>query len=330
VSTNRAKKSSGAMANIIAQGQENVDRLSETFRDAPVTEVPTDYLMPSANNPRKRISASSIEEMVNGIRQTGGEILQPLLVRPIPLTDRGERYEVVCGNRRLLGAQRLGMKRIPVRVREMDDDTAARFALWENLSREDLSPMDLAESIDDLRKIDRLSWEQIGERFGFSRQWGWKQQKLAELPESVRELVREGQIAPSKAMLIAQEALSESEAVLLAHRIVTNDLSHRALQTELRRKHVSTSPDQPASAAGRKHVLTWNPPPSIARRKHARLLRATEELVATANEGLLTAEYARSLRPLLEHLQALGEEAPPGEPPAKQKEMKVGENSPPA
>jgi ParB/RepB/Spo0J family partition protein len=326
----KARKSSGVMDSIITQGQENVDRLSETFKDAPITEVPTDYLTPSRNNPRRRISATSIEEMVNGIRQTGGEILQPLLVRPIPTTALGARYEVICGNRRFLAAQRLNMESVPVRVREMDDDTAARFALWENLSREDLSPMDLAESIDDLRKIERASWEEIGERFGFTRQWGWKQQKLAELPESVRELVREGQLAPSKAMLIAQEAENDTEAVRLAHRAVTGNLSHRALQMEIRRKHVLTSGATEGDEGPCKHVLTWTPPQGVSRRKQARLVRATEELVATVNAGLLTSEYARSLKPLLERLQALGNELPPGEPPTTDRDENQIKDSPPA
>ncbi len=315
------------MDTIISQGQENVERLSDTFRKAPITEVPLDYLIASRNNPRRRISAASIEEMVNGIQQTGGEILQPLLVRPIPLTPEGARYEVICGNRRFLGALRLGLPTVPVRVREMDDQAAARFALWENLSREDLSPMDLAESINDLRKIDRLSWEAIGEKFGFTRQWGWKQQKLAELPEEVRELVREGSLAPSKAMLIAQEEISAKDAIALARRVVASELSHRALQIELRCKHVLTSGESESTDTECKHVLTWTPPKGFSRRRHARLAQVAEELVAGINLGTISTDYARSLYPLLEELRRIG-----GDPPSGAKETKVTKtkNSPQA
>jgi ParB/RepB/Spo0J family partition protein len=307
----KTRRSSGVMDTIITQGQENVERLSETFRDMPVTDVPLDYLLPSRNNPRRRISAISIAEMVNGIQQTGGEILQPLLVRPIPLTTEGARYEIICGNRRYLGAQQFGLTTIPVRVREMDDETAARFALWENLSREDLSPMDMAESINDLRRIDHLSWEEIGEKFGFTRQWGWKQQKLAELPEEVRDLVREGELAPSKAMLIAQEEITPEEAIALARRVVANSLSHRALQIELRRKHVLTSGDSEGPETACKHVLTWTPPRGFSKRRHARLVKAAEELVAGINIGTVSKEYARSLYPLLEELRRIGGDPPP-------------------
>ena len=122
-STSR-RKPSGAMASIIERGQENVGRLEATFRAAPVTELPTDYLSESRNNTRRRISEASVRDMVNGIVQAEGEILQPLLVRPIPVSPEGHRYEVICGNRRLNAARRLDLKLVPVRVREMSDETA--------------------------------------------------------------------------------------------------------------------------------------------------------------------------------------------------------------
>jgi ParB family chromosome partitioning protein len=134
----------------------------------------------------------------------------------VPPDDAGTRYETICGNRRLLAARSLGLPKVPVRVREMDDDQAARFALWENLAREDLDPIDLAESIDGLRRIERLSWEEISDRFGFSRQWGWKQQKLAELPDEVKDMVRDRRLSPSKAMLLSQGTDNPAEMTQLA------------------------------------------------------------------------------------------------------------------
>ena len=113
-------KTSGAMADIVAQGQENVSRLEATFAPTPVTEVATDYLTENAANPRRHISEASVAEMMNGIRQADGEILQPLLVHPISPTAEGYRYEVICGNRRLRAARALGLPKVPVRVREMD------------------------------------------------------------------------------------------------------------------------------------------------------------------------------------------------------------------
>lgn len=335
-----AKPSSGVMANIVAQGQENVARLEATFADAAVTEVATDYLRESLANPRHHISPASVEEMANGIRQADGRILQPLLVRPMAQDAEGRRFEVICGNRRLLAARRLGLPKVPVRVLEMDDEQAARYALWENLSREDLNPMDIAESIDGLRRVEQLTWDSIGERFGFSRQWGWKQQKLAELPEPVRVLVRDGELSPSKAMLLAQVTDGPEGILEAAHRTVTCGLSHRALQKELtaRRKHVLTSPlagsavldstmpehaiEETSNHTGRKHVFTWDPPMGRAKRGEARLTRATRELVGLVNQNLMRPEYARSLRPLAERiLELAAENAPPDKPKRSDQEQ---------
>lgn len=314
------------MASIIAQGQENVEKLSATFGGAPITEIATDYLSASINNPRRHISHGSIQDMVNGIEKAGGEILQPLLVRPIPINTQGQRYEVICGNRRLLAARQLGLPMVPVRVREMDDETAARFALWENLSREDLSPMDLAESINDLRRVERLSWDQIAERFGFSRQWGWKQQRLAELPSVVRDLVHEGKLSPSKAMLLAQIDGGEDDIATLAQSIVDRNLSHRVLMQELRRKHVLTSGLSEEAEDRCKHVLTWSPPRTLPRRGYARLVRAAEDLVETMNQGMITPDIARSMREIAQNILSIADRdeasglADPPEPTPKRRQ----------
>jgi ParB family chromosome partitioning protein len=287
------------MASIVAQGQENVAQLEAGF-GGPIVELATDYLRPSTSNPRRRISAASVAEMANGIRQVGGEILQPLLVRPVPPDDAGTRYETICGNRRLLAARSLGLPKVPVRVREMDDDQAARFALWENLAREDLDPIDLAESIDGLRRIERLSWEEISDRFGFSRQWGWKQQKLAELPDEVKDMVRDRRLSPSKAMLLSQGTDDPAEMTRLAGAAVTRGLSHRALSAEMaaRRKHVLTSGDEAREDTGPcKHVLTWAPP-VLPRRGTAPLIRAMEQVARGLNTGAIDRDLARALQPI--------------------------------
>ena len=292
----RAKKS-GAMSSIIEQGITNVERLEATFQSSSITEIATDYLCENRNNPRRYISEISVAEMVNGIRQAGGEILQPLLVRPIPLTPEGYRYEVICGNRRLRAARALTLPTVPVRVRELDDETAARFALWENLAREDLNPMDLAESISDLRTIDQLTWDEIGERFGFTRQWGWKQQKLADLPASVRELVREGKLAPSKAMLL-WNIEGDAERLTMAERIVQEGLSHREAELTLRHQ------DEPPC----KHVLTYTPPKGFSTRRYSQVFKAAKTLADSISRESIPPDVAVSMREIAEQILALADQ----------------------
>jgi ParB family transcriptional regulator, chromosome partitioning protein len=295
-SSSRPRKS-GAMSSIVEQGIANVERLEATLSNSELTEIATDYLCENRHNPRRSISEASVTEMVNGIRQAGGVILQALLVRSIPLTEEGYRYEVICGNRRLRGARALGLPTVPVRLWDIDDETAARYALWENLARENLNPMDLAESINDLRVIDHLSWDEIGERFGFTRQWGWKQQKLAELSESIRELVREGKLAPSKAMLL-WSLEEESQRLTLAQQIVEQNLSHREAETLIR---------QPEELPC-KHVLTYTPPKGFSTRRYGSVFKAAHALANSLSRESIPPDIALSMREIAQELLLLAEQ----------------------
>lgn len=297
MAASRKRGPSEAMSSIVAQGLENVERLEAALKPATITEIATDYLCENRDNPRRHISKTSVAEMVNGILQANGEILQPLLIRPIPLTSEGYRYEVICGNRRLRGARELGLPTVPVRIRELDDKTAARFALWENLARENLSAMDIAESISALRQIEHLTWDEIGERFGFTRQWGWKQQKLAELPDSIRELVREGKLAPSKATLL-WGIEGEQAQILMAQRIVNESISHRDAEALVRSQELPEC----------KHVLTYTAPKGFSIRRYGPLFKAAHTLAASISQENLPPDIAQSMREIAQALLKLADQ----------------------
>ena len=108
-----------------------------------VRAVPLDALSLPDNQPRRYFDEGAMEELVASVRANG--ILQPLLVRPLE-TDRNG-YEVVAGERRYRAAKRAGLSEIPAMVRAMEDEEAQRFALLENLQREDLNPVEETEGI---------------------------------------------------------------------------------------------------------------------------------------------------------------------------------------
>ncbi len=93
------------------------------------------------NQPRRYFDAEALKQLTESIRQHG--ILQPLLIRPLD----GEKYELVAGERRYRAAKEVGLKIVPVIVKELDDNTAFQLALTENLLREDLNPVEETESI---------------------------------------------------------------------------------------------------------------------------------------------------------------------------------------
>ncbi len=294
---------------IIEKGQENAALLEETF-SGPVVELATSYIRSNPNNPRRRISPSSIEEMANAIRQVG-EILQPILVRPIAHDDAGYRYEVVCGDRRLLGARQVDLKKVPVRVRDLSDEEAARFALWENLARKDLDAMDVADSVDKLRHIDKLTWPELASRFGVSKQWVWKLQKMAALPEQVKDMVRDRRLSAYNATLLTQVTSGQEDVIALAQEAIDRKLSTREVERLIETRKLSQSISPQEAARKGAFTVSWTPPPGFQGRRHSRVIKAADDLVTSLHEGKITPELAHSLRPVAEALLSLGDKAPP-------------------
>ncbi|MEA5504576.1 ParB/RepB/Spo0J family partition protein [Halotia wernerae UHCC 0503] len=103
--------------------------------------LPLDQISLPPNQPRRYFDSEALKQLTESIKQHG--ILQPLLVRPLD----GEKHELVAGERRYRAAQELGLKVVPVVIRELDDNAAFQLALVENLLREDLNPVEETEGI---------------------------------------------------------------------------------------------------------------------------------------------------------------------------------------
>lgn len=112
-----------------------------------ISSVFTSLVKPNPRQPRKEIDLDSFELLLASIAAKG--IQQPLLVRPV-----GRSYELVAGQRRLMAAQRLELPEVPVVIRELDDMEALEAAIIENLTREDLNPVDETDSILQLLSLE--------------------------------------------------------------------------------------------------------------------------------------------------------------------------------
>jgi ParB family chromosome partitioning protein len=105
---------------------------------------------PCAFQPRKDFAADALRELADSIQAQG--ILSPLIVRP-----RGDGFELIAGERRWRAAQLLGLKTVPIIVREADDRTVVELALIENLQRENLNPIEEAGGFDQLMRSFRVT-----------------------------------------------------------------------------------------------------------------------------------------------------------------------------
>src|SRR3990170_4164679 len=128
---------------------------------AGLLEVPVGAVAPKPRQPRTSFEDETLEALAVSIQEVG--ILQPIVVRRV-----GQGFELIAGERRLQPAKRAGLATIPAVVRESDDPESLREALIENIHREDLNPVELAEAFRELLEELGLKQETLAERLGVS------------------------------------------------------------------------------------------------------------------------------------------------------------------
>ncbi len=174
--------------------------------------LPVAFLKPNPNQPRKNFAEAELEDLANSIREKG--ILQPILVRPIKGVS--DSFEIVAGERRWRAAQRAKLHDVPVVIREMEDSEAFELAIVENVQREDLNAIEEASAYHEL--IDRVQYtqEQIAKEVGKSRSHVANTVRLLRLPDSVKAMIREGQLTAGHARTLigAPDAEARAKAIV--------------------------------------------------------------------------------------------------------------------
>lgn len=205
---------------------------------APPRDVPLASIDPRSSQPRKAFPAAAMEDLVTSIKEAG--VLQPILLRR-NRPDNG-RFEIVAGERRWRAAQAAGLHEIPALIRDLQDDQAAVFSIVENVQRADLNPMEEAEAYARLFYDYSYSQENIADGVGKSRSHIANMIRLRDLPESVRDLVREGRLA----MGHARAMIGHADAEELAQRAVAGGWSVRQVEAAVRpAKAAATRPAAP-------------------------------------------------------------------------------------
>jgi ParB family chromosome partitioning protein len=187
-------------------------------------EVAIQAIQPNPLQPRSRQDPDALADLVDSIREHG--IIQPLLVRPDPA---GNGYFLIAGERRWRAAQKAGLQRVPVVVREANDQAQLELALIENIQRSDLSPLETAEAYRQLIEDFKLSHEEVARKVGKSRTAVTNTLRLLKLPQTVQAALADGKISEGHARALL--ALSTHAAQLAAlNTILIKDLNVR--QTE--------------------------------------------------------------------------------------------------
>lgn len=211
---------------------------------ATVRQVPLDLLEPNPFQPRSSIDPAALDELTQSIRLRG--ILQPLLVRPHPVTDG--RYQIVAGERRWRAAGAAGLHEVPALVNEMTDTEAAAVALVENLQRQDLNAMDEAEGYARLLTQFHFTQEALGQAVGKSRSHIANTLRLLNLPDGVKEALRNGEISAGHARALLAHPLPD----FALREVIDRQLSVRQTEALATRDPRAASPttDDPRRGRG--------------------------------------------------------------------------------
>lgn len=178
---------------------------------------------PKADQPRRNFDAEALSQLADSIAANG--ILQPILVR-----ETGDRYEIIAGERRFRAARLAGLSEIPALVLEADDEAAAKYALIENLQREDLNPYEEAAAIRKLMDEYGLSQEQVAGSIGRSRSAVANALRLLDLPEDAVKLVTDGTLSAGHARTLLG-LLDKGQIGDVARKCVQSALSVRELES---------------------------------------------------------------------------------------------------
>ncbi|MDR3074137.1 MAG: ParB/RepB/Spo0J family partition protein [Deltaproteobacteria bacterium] len=164
-------------------------------------------LVPNPQQPRRHFAEQQLEELASSIKTQG--MLQPILARP--MGGPGGIYEIIAGERRWRAAKLAGLSSVPVIIRDLNDQEVLIVALMENLQREDLTPMEEALGLQQLKDEFGLSQEDMAHRLGKSRSAIANTLRLLSLPDAAREDLIEGRISAghARALLVVTEPQSQ-------------------------------------------------------------------------------------------------------------------------
>jgi ParB family chromosome partitioning protein len=209
--------------------------LSALIPDAPepirpgTMEVDIDLLSPNEQQPRLTMDDAKLHELAQSIKANG--IIQPILVRR-----DGAAYRIIAGERRWRAAQRAGLQRVPVVVRDVSqgDKQLLELALIENLQRENLNPVDEALAYQRLAEDFSLTQDQIAAAVGKDRSSVANFIRLLRLPEEVRGDLAAGTLSTghARALLPLPDAAAQRQA---AREVVSRGLSVREAEALVKR-----------------------------------------------------------------------------------------------
>jgi ParB family transcriptional regulator, chromosome partitioning protein len=209
--------------------------------------IPVDHIEANPRQPRSTLEPEELASLAASIREHG--VLQPVLV--IPGSQEGN-YTLIAGERRWRAAIQAGLDTVPAIVRQANEEQKLEIALIENVQREDLNPLELAEAYRQLNEDFALTHDDIAIRVGKSRVSVTNTLRLLKLCREAQVALEENRISEGHARALLSLPTTQAQAAAL-QTIVTQDLSVRQTEDLVRRLTGQRPAPQPRPA----------PPPEI-------------------------------------------------------------------
>ena len=233
--------------------------------------VAIDLIDPNPNQPRQVMG--DLSELISSIAEKG--IIEPLVVR-----QRGERYQIIAGERRYQASVQAGLHDLPVVIRDVDDTEVIEIALIENLQRKDLTPFEESEALQGLAERCGYTHDDLARRLGKSRTSVTESLSLAAMPEEIRNLCRLADISSKSLLLqVVRQETSEKMTALI---------EKIAGQGGATRQQLRDAAAKPKAGRPKHYVFAFRPPTKLFNMKlsFARS-RVTRDEVIDALEQIL-------------------------------------------
>ncbi len=221
-----------------------VDALASSAGSPIGRMIPIDQIDPNPNQPRQVMG--DLSELMASISEKG--IIEPIIVR-----QRGPRFQIIAGERRYQAAIQVGLREIPIVIREVDDNEIIEIALVENLQRKDLTAFEEAEALQSLAERCRYTHEDMARRLGKSRTAVTESMSLNGMPEEVKNLCRLADIHSKSLLLQIVRQGDPQKMVALVERISSGEAATR----EEARK---AAPTKPKAGRPKTYIFSYKAP----------------------------------------------------------------------
>jgi len=214
---------------LIPTTQDNAEERTRNGNEItpPSTTLPVELLVPNPDQPRKDMNQEGLQALADSLKVHG--IVQPLIVM-----ERDGKYEIVAGERRWRAARMAGIEKVPVVYFSGSSKDAVEVSLIENIQREDLSSLEIADAIQGLMKSYSMTQDDVAKKVGWSRSAVTNKLRLLNLPEEVKSLVSKGLLSegharallsldsPEMMLSLGQEAIYKTWSVRQLEKVIQN------------------------------------------------------------------------------------------------------------